>query len=237
MLYRNITHARAALVDRIFNPFCKAVGHGEGHFLCELLFGRYVYESPMFGDDTNYWAVHEYFEKNVLPHKIHVFNAGMELAKNDWFLQFIGESMESWVDNLWLHDLSKFSANESFGYAFYKFGQENPGSTQRVFDAAWLHHKNHNEHHPEYWIDRNREGRASLLPMPKIYIAEMVADWIGAGRTYGSTIEEWLPKNLHLFIFHKQTKDDLTMFLEGIGFEIKEYLDGIQVSGIKSKKA
>ena len=58
-----------------------------------------------------------------------------------------------------------------------------------------------NPHHPEYWLNPNRSGELEPLPMPNIYTLEMIADWIGAGKTYGSTLEEWLPKNINKFKF------------------------------------
>ena len=54
--------------------------------------------------------------------------------------------------------------------------------------------------------------------MPKIYVAEMVADWTGAGRTYGSTLEEWLPKNIDSFLFHPSTAICLHGILFNLGF-------------------
>ena len=48
--------------------------------------------------------------------------------------------------------------------------------------------------------------------MPALYVMEMIADWMGAGKTYGSTLEEWLPNNLHKFRFgvsHKTVHDIL----------------------------
>ena len=119
--------------------------------------------------------------------------------------------------NLWVHDMSKFSAKESYGYAMHDFKSSAPDI---LFERAWLHHKNHNEHHPEYWLNPNKEGVLSPMEMPTIYVLEMIADWIGAGAVYGSSLEEWLQKNLHKFELHEATAGKLAKFLKDMDFNI-----------------
>jgi hypothetical protein len=125
--------------------------------------------------------------------------------------------------HLWLHDLSKFSSQEAIGYALHDF--KNPQDATRVaFEDAWHHHKMNNPHHPEYWLNPNRGGVLEVRPIPMIYLVEMMADWIGAGRTYGKTLEEWLPQNLHHFRFHTLTVIHVTELLKAIGQDV--YSDG-----------
>ena len=40
-----------------------------------------------------------------------------------------------------------------------------------------------NDHHPEYWVDRNNNPTT----MPDIAIAEMILDWIATGWTNNNT--------------------------------------------------
>jgi hypothetical protein len=54
------------------------------------------------------------------------------------------------------------------------------------FDRAWLHHQRWNKHHWQYWVLRNDDGSTVPQMMPWVYVREMVADWRGAGRAYGS---------------------------------------------------
>lgn len=193
--------------------FCKEA-HQEVDQLVGLLYARYLVENELYASDTIRSSVFYYFGRVVIPHKVEVFRAGRQFAQEDWFLDFIGEPLELWLDNLFLHDLSKFSAEESFGYAFHNFKSN---VLDRAFDRAWMHHKNHNPHHPEYWLNPNKSGVLEPLEMPKIYIAEMVADWIGAGKVYGNTLEEWLPNNLHKFYFHPNTINGLQYMLASLG--------------------
>lgn len=215
MLYSKRTDNKKAFTNNIFSLFTAEVG-GEKRDFADALYERFTVEDFSYSDDHKYWHVYGYFEKVVVPHKIAVYNAGRLLAENSWFLQFIGEGIDLWMDNLWLHDLSKFSANESFGYAFHDFKNK---KYDLSFEKAWHHHKTHNEHHPEYWLNPGRGGELEMLPMPKIYVAEMVADWIGAGQVYGSTLEKWLPDNIHKFMWHEQTAETVCLFLNLIGFK------------------
>lgn len=214
-LYRELDWNKAAITT-VLSEFCVKTKYGNPYVLAEILYGRYVVEDFSIADDYSFWKVRDYLETKVVPHKVEVFKAGVELASHDWFTGFIGQPKEVWLDNLWLHDLSKFSANESIGYAFHDFKRSKPDPG---FDRAWLHHKNHNEHHPEYWLNQGRDGVCVPVSMPTIYIAEMVADWIGAGKTYGSTLEAWLPDNLPKFLFHDSTTERLQEILDKIGIE------------------
>ena len=221
-IYRTKEFHKGIICNQILTPFCEQISFGDAKELTDVLYGRHVVEDFSFSDDYNYHIVRDYFINSVVPHKVAVFEAGSELAEEPWFFGFIAESPDLWFDNLLLHDLSKFSANESFGYAFHDFKSSKPDI---AFDCACLHHKNHNEHHPEYWLNTGRGGVCNPIRMPKIYIAEMVADWIGAGKTYGSTLEEWLPKNIGKFRFSAETVVDLKEILGRIGINTLIYYD------------
>jgi hypothetical protein len=175
--------------------------------------------------DASHWSladageditIFNYFKDTVIPHKIEVYKGGMELIEKG----IVPEELKvEFVNNLIIHDLSKFSVQEAAGYAYYnrktKEGRE-------AFELAWHHHKMNNPHHPEHWLNPTKRGNLEILPMPKIYILEMVADWIGAGRSYGNELKDWLPNNLHNFLFHRETRRDLTTILSQLGFYIKD---------------
>jgi len=140
-----------------------------------------------------------YFKSVVMPHKMEVLKAGLDFMQNPAFdKRFNEEERMQFGMNLILHDLSKFSDEEAFGYAMY---DRKTGVGKEAFERSWHHHKMNNLHHPEYWMNPNRGGQCEVLPMPTIYIIEMIADWIGAGKTYGSTLEAWLPENIYKFKF------------------------------------
>jgi hypothetical protein len=88
-----------------------------------------------------------------------------------------------------LHDLSKLSPTEFIPSARYWSGTRSPIDAEKEekgYSEAWQHHKGHNPHHPEYWVDNVMtigEEPVALL-MPKRYAIELVCDWIAAGRAY-----------------------------------------------------
>lgn len=225
MLYSKKTDHKEIFNTQIFSLF--GAGEERTKELTEALYARYTVEDFAFSDDSIYWRVFGYFTKVVMPHKNEVEKAGLDLLNAPWLKEIEKKygsiSHEQFEENLFLHDLSKFSANESIAYAFQNFDKwaDNSESQKEAFNAAWLHHKNNNPHHPEYWLNANSKGVISPLPMPLIYVLEMVADWTGAGIIYGNTLEKWLPKSLHHFVWHEQTADILYVILGYMGFEIR----------------
>lgn len=101
------------------------------------------------------------------------------------------------------HDMSKFLPVEFAEYAKYYGEGKSPVDRckeEKGYCNSWMHHKGHNPHHYEYWIDNLDNGGTPLI-MPYKYAIEMVCDYIGAGRTYMGdkwTIEEplkyWMEK-------------------------------------------
>lgn len=197
---------------KLFKTFCKEIKTDrKGKEFANLLYKRYTVEDFNFSDDWKYWTVHGYFEQVVVPHKIEVYKAGLDFIKSGFAQKFLGlEDTEIFKENLWLHDMSKFSANESFGYAFYN---RKTNSGKALFDEAWHHHKMNNPHHPEYWFSVSKNGTTEIMEIPKIYLLEMVADWIGAGVSYGNDIKDWLPENIGRFTFHKDSLSNLSLVL------------------------
>lgn len=154
----------------------------------------------------------EYYRETVVPHKVAVFKAGMKL-KNKGLLGFMTNADEAWKQILLMHDLSKFSVEEA-AYATHDFSDAMQNTPQQLqaFERAWHHHKIHNPHHPEHWWDVSKDGTTDAMVMPKRYVVEMVADWIGAGETYDQSFEEYLVMNLAKFYFHPGT----ARYLEGM---------------------
>lgn len=85
-----------------------------------------------------------------------------------------------------LHDLSKFSPIEFFESVKYYQGTSSPIDAckkDKDYSLAWQHHKGRNPHHYEYWTDNYDKGTTTIC-MPFEYAAEMLADYLGAGRAY-----------------------------------------------------
>jgi hypothetical protein len=208
--------------DSVYNKLCelfyKFTPSCEREMVDELFNRFHMQAFATWAPLTDHERVLKYFQNTVIPHKIEVMKAGDELLGNREIVRSLRIDEHEFHTNLLLHDLSKFSDNESFGYAEYNFKEPQP-HTKMAFECAWHHHKMNNPHHPEHWLNPNRSGELEILPMQNIYILEMIADWIGAGRTYGSTLEQWLPGNFHKFKFHPQTLVTVISILSILGLK------------------
>ncbi|AFK02310.1 hypothetical protein Emtol_1161 [Emticicia oligotrophica DSM 17448] len=210
---------------KIFSLFCE--NNHDSKKLVRLLYERFEVESHDYEDDEIWTLVEKYFINTVIPHKIEVRKAGMEFLKESWFIKLLSladnntkDPIEQFKYNLWVHDLSKFSLQEAYGYAIHDF--KNPKTTYSLFQKAWHHHKLYNPHHPEYWLSVERSGATTPIPMPSIYVAEMIADWIGASKSYGMNFQEWLPKNLPQFTWHPYTANLAAEYLSMMGFRVRK---------------
>lgn len=84
------------------------------------------------------------------------------------------------------HDFSKFHPIEFFESVKYYTGKKSPivsCKEDRGYSLAWQHHKGHNPHHYEYWLDNFDKGTSPLI-IPFNYVLEMTCDWLAAGKTY-----------------------------------------------------
>ena len=83
-----------------------------------------------------------------------------------------------------MHDNSKLGLTEFLPSAKYFEGNKNTEKVRNGYYLAWLHHRGHNPHHWEYWIEFDREGKVIANKIPYEYVVEMVCDWVGAGIVY-----------------------------------------------------
>lgn len=122
-----------------------------------------------------------------------------------------------------IHDESKWSEAEFPGYARHFHG----GGAPDEFARAWLHHIHYNPHHWQHWIFADGyipKGSEcvedGVLEMPLSFAFEMVADWMGAGRTYTGSwdMTDWLQKNMHKIIVHSNTAKLLRHILNEQGY-------------------
>lgn len=85
------------------------------------------------------------------------------------------------------HDLSKYSLAElKTGFRYFT-GTRSPIEKERKalgYSQSWLHHKGHNKHHWEYWIDKESDPVLMVQDMPNEYIVEMFCDRIAAAKVY-----------------------------------------------------
>jgi len=98
-----------------------------------------------------------------------------------------------------------------------------------------LHHLHHNPHHPEHWIlswRGNPNFYAELggykapfiviLPMPEIYVREMIADMMATGRraTGSWDISDWLNSNGSKIHFHDETIALINKVMKELGYSL-----------------
>lgn len=106
------------------------------------------------------------------------------------------------------HDLSKYSPIEFCESVKYFVGNDSPINEckrQNGYSIAWQHHKGHNPHHWEYWIDdigNGGEGHPKAVLMPYKYAAELICDYIGAGQAYEK--ENWTPTSQYMWWVNKR---------------------------------
>ena len=133
-----------------------------------------------------------------------------------------------WAAGLWkqgiFHDLSKFSPTEFQESVRFYQGHKTPINVAREamgYSAAWLHHKGHNKHHFEYWVDYTNKGDPFPVQMPFKYAAEALCDMIGASKAYNRkgwqprmVLDYWNSKQDAMPFMHPHTKWFLTCAIE-----------------------
>lgn len=106
------------------------------------------------------------------------------------------------------HDLSKFGITEFFSSAKYFQGTRSPIDAEkekRGYSLAWQHHKGHNPHHWEYWIDNVGTKENTAIRIPYQYVIEMICDWLGAGIVYsGHKVKDNEPYREPLEFYNKK---------------------------------
>lgn len=128
-----------------------------------------------------------------------------------------------------LHDLSKYGPTEFCSSARYFQGNRSPIDAEKAaigYSIAWQHHKGHNPHHWEYWIDNVGTKQNTPCKIPYKYVVEMICDWLGAGIVYSkqkpnynkgySEPIEYYNKCKPYRIFNKETQDLVEYFLKVI---------------------
>lgn len=121
-----------------------------------------------------------------------------------------------------IHDNSKWWEPEFEAYAKYFCSgvDKSPVDADSVsdeFSVAWLHHIHHNPHHWQHWIfsdgytPKGSTVENGVVQMPEHYALEMIADWMGASRTYTGSwdMTDWLHKNMSRIRVHSKTADYL----------------------------
>ena len=116
------------------------------------------------------------------------------------------------------HDWSKFLPAEWFPYAKYFYGPNtcgskgfhDPNDAPAWFNAAWLHHIHLQPHHWQHWLLPVDATHVVAQEMPLTYVAEMLADWRGAGmaqgRVHKTALSEWYESHKAGLNLHPTTR-------------------------------
>ena len=159
---------------------------------------------------NNYVILHRKFVKqafNILKPKLIGF-LDLDKAKLNTISQHIEE-----------HDLSKFEPEEAIPYAKFFWGEKDDKVIEE-FKIATKLHKSRNLHHPEYWMNKNRETNE----MPLIYIVEMVCDWWSFGLMQNNPAEifDYYENNKGKYKFSSEITEIVEELLSLIQQSIRE---------------
>jgi len=91
----------------------------------------------------------------------------------------IGKSL---IANGYIHDASKFHGIE-FEFMAPGVPTEEEGAKLKL-KLAVMHHNRTNSHHPEFW--------GGIDHMPRVAVAEMVADWKSRSEEFGTSLRDWI---------------------------------------------
>lgn len=100
------------------------------------------------------------------------------------------------IANGYIHDRSKFHGIE---WDQLVPGEPDVAESKLKLKLAVQHHNRTNPHHPEYW--------GSIHVMPRLFLAEMVADWKARSEEFGTSLRDWIDDQAtKRFSFSKEEK-------------------------------
>lgn len=153
------------------------------------------------------------------------------LLRHKWFVLLAGRLVGVPLLRLLIHDWSKFSLAEFGSYA--RAGRDFANRDRKEWAAAWFHHLRLNQHHAEYWllawrgapdfytdIGESVADNIVVLPMPEVYVREMIADFLASSMTYTGKwdIAIWLNKNGPKMHLHSETAQLLASIMIDLGY-------------------
>jgi hypothetical protein len=167
--------------------------------------------------EKEYLKVRKAYEDNVDYIKEHRAN----VKKAYEYLIKIGIISADWIElkeNIENHDISKMSNDEFVPYASYFFFPNGKELFKEDFDKAWLHHIHNNPHHWNYWVLVDGVGDIKALEMPKVYVYEMICDWLSFSIRNGdlTEIKTFNEMKRNEYIFHPNTRKLVDQIIDTI---------------------
>jgi hypothetical protein len=143
------------------------------------------------------------------------------VLKHKWYV-FLACCKEGMPVRGLLHDMSKLRPSEFLPYAKFHANKRRDAtghyrSTEtgdEKFDYAWFLHQKRQPHHWQHWCQVSEEGSIICMPIPEVYLREMLCDWDGAGKAQGFFNED----NVRNHYLNNRTKrfmhPDATAYIE-----------------------
>lgn len=170
-------------------------------------------------------AYDEYLEDHIENVK-KAFNWMIDQGVLD-FLDLNDDEIEKYSKVIYNHDNTKYWADEYEAYDRYFYPNEyedNPPFSQRVeeYHRAWLEHIHRNPHHWQHWVLINDNGFFTALPMPEVYIIEMICDWWSFSWKKGNLYEvfDWVDENSPHILLDNETTRLVEKILNRIRFRL-----------------
>ncbi len=91
------------------------------------------------------------------------------------------------IANGYVHDTSKFYGIEFENLSRSTSANTNEENAKLKMRLAVQHHTLTNQHHPEYWN--------GIKNMPRVAVAEMVADWKARSEEFGTSVRDWIDES------------------------------------------
>jgi hypothetical protein len=125
-------------------------------------------------------------------HYNNVQKAWKELQEKCKDMKFIYDDFLFWeIDTeISRHDDSKMSIQEFVPYRI-KFFPTDSEVSGKEFEEAWDHHKKHNNHHWQTWVERDYKNDNLWT----IAIVHNVIDWVAMGYKFNDTAQDYYEKN------------------------------------------
>ena len=143
------------------------------------------------------------------------------------FLDLNDDEIEKYSKVIYNHDNTKCWADEYEAYDRYFYPDEyedNPPFSQRVeeYHRAWLEHIHRNPHHWQHWVLINDNGFFTVLPMPEVYVIEMICDWWSFSWKKGNLYEifDWVDENSPHILLDNETIRLVEKILNRIRFRL-----------------
>lgn len=107
-------------------------------------------------------------------------------------------------NNIKIHDNSKYTKEEFYGYRQYFYPTKNEVKNIKIYNKAWEHHYKNNPHHWDYWLHNDEP-----TPMPMAYLLELFYDWEAMSLKFGGSSEEYYEAHKNEIKLHKKTIEKL----------------------------